>query len=127
MAATTTLSLALVLHDAARDPYQSTREATAGPDVVASAADPVPGGPADAAALEALTDAPGVVAHSGPFPVTSVVLEAHGETGTALLEGRDVAPAAVDQPQLTEGSWIGDGDGGVVVEAAFADAFGIGA
>ena len=37
MAATTTLTLGLVLHEAASDPYQSTREATNGPDVVASA------------------------------------------------------------------------------------------
>ena len=36
MAATTTLTLGLVLRDAASDPYQSTREATNGPDVVAS-------------------------------------------------------------------------------------------
>ena len=34
--------------------------------------------------------------------------------------GRDAAPAAVDQPELTQGSWVSDG--GVVVEAAFADA-----
>ena len=38
MAATTTLTLGLVLRDAASDPYQSTREATDGPDVVASVA-----------------------------------------------------------------------------------------
>ena len=37
MAATTTLTLGLVLHEAASDPYRSTREATNGPDVVASA------------------------------------------------------------------------------------------
>ncbi len=36
MAATTTLTLGLVLRGVASDPYQSTREATAGPDVVAS-------------------------------------------------------------------------------------------
>ena len=34
--------------------------------------------------------------------------------------GRDAAPASVDQPELTQGSWVSDG--GVVVEAAFADA-----
>ena len=36
MAGTTTLTLGLVLRDAASDPYQSTREATRGPDVVVS-------------------------------------------------------------------------------------------
>ena len=40
MAATTTLTLGLVLRDAASDPYQSTREATNGPDVVASVGQP---------------------------------------------------------------------------------------
>jgi len=33
--------------------------------------------------------------------------------------GRDAAPASVDQPELTQGSWVSDG--GVVVEAAFAN------
>ena len=36
MAATTVLTLGLVLHGVTDDPYRSTREATAGPDVVAS-------------------------------------------------------------------------------------------
>ena len=35
-AATTTLTLGLVLHGVTSKPYQTTREATAGPDVVAS-------------------------------------------------------------------------------------------
>ena len=39
-------------------------------------------------------------------------------------EGRDPAAAAVDQPELTEGSWVRDG--GAVVEAGFADALGVG-
>jgi putative ABC transport system permease protein len=39
-------------------------------------------------------------------------------------QGRDPAAATVDQPELTEGSWIRDG--GVVVEAGFADALGVG-
>jgi ABC-type lipoprotein release transport system permease subunit len=34
--------------------------------------------------------------------------------------GRDPAPASVDQPELIQGSWVSDG--GVVVEAAFANA-----
>ena len=34
--------------------------------------------------------------------------------------GRDAAPASVDQPELIQGSWVSDG--GVVVEAAFANA-----
>jgi putative ABC transport system permease protein len=41
------------------------------------------------------------------------------------LDGRDRAPATVDQPKLTQGSWVRDG--GAVVEAAFAHALGVNA
>jgi putative ABC transport system permease protein len=126
MGATTTLTLGLVLHGVTDKPYQSTRKATAGPDVVASAP-PVPrrygAKPANLAALEALAKAPGVVAHSGPYPVTWATLRAQGHKVLVRVDGRDRAPAPVDQPKLTQGSWVGDG--GVVVEAAFADALGI--
>jgi ABC-type lipoprotein release transport system permease subunit len=123
-AATTTLTLGLVLHDVASDPYRRTREATAGPDVVASLSpDPSGSQPGDLGELEALTDLPGVVDHSGPYPVTGAVLEAAGQLATAQVEGRDPSVAAVDQPQLTQGSWVEDG--GVVIEAALADALGV--
>jgi putative ABC transport system permease protein len=125
-AATATLTLGLVLHDVASDPYQRTREATAGPDVVASvSSDAVQNQPADRASLEALTDAPGVVDHSGPYPVTGAVLETQGQLATAQVEGRDPEEASVDQPELTQGSWVEDD--GVVIEAAFADALGLSA
>jgi ABC-type lipoprotein release transport system permease subunit len=121
-AATTTLTLGLVLRDVASDPYERTRDATAGPDVVASV---VPGPePADPAGLEALIDAPGVADHSGPYPVTGAVLEAQGQLATAQVEGRDRAAATVDQPALADGGWVEDG--GAVIEAAFADALGVG-
>ena len=112
MAATTTLTLGLVLRGMTDEPYASTREATAGPDVVASTTgDPFAGQPADLAGLEALTDASGVIDHSGPYPVIGVELEANGVTtrelrGEALggagawAEGRDPAEAAVDQPDV---------------------------
>jgi putative ABC transport system permease protein len=123
MAATTTLTLGLVLTGITRGAYASTREATAGPDVVASVA-PTPrrygGGSANLAALERLADAPGVVGHSGPYPVTWASLTAHGSSSPVRVDGRDRAPASVDQPELTKGSWVRDG--GVVIEAAFADA-----
>src|ERR671910_2643991 len=123
-AATTTLTLGLVLHDVASDPYQRTREATAGPDVVATVSpDSVQNQPADRASLEALTDAAGVVDHSGPYPVTGAVLEARRQRATAQVEGRDPEAAAVDQPKLTQGNWVDDG--GVVIEAAFDDALGV--
>jgi putative ABC transport system permease protein len=121
MGATTTLTLGLILHEVTEKPYESTREATAGPDVVAASG----GASAELAGLEALTAAPGVVGHSGPYPVAGAVLEANGHTVAAYAEGRDTAPAPIDQPKLTEGSWVSDG--GVVLEAAFADALGVGA
>jgi ABC-type lipoprotein release transport system permease subunit len=115
MAATTTLTLGLVLRDAARDPYRRTREATKGPDVVASV-----GRPAERSGLEELASAPGVIDHGGPYPVTPAELQASGRTSDVQAVGRDPAPASVDQPELIQGSWVSDG--GVVVEAAFADA-----
>ena len=136
IAATTTLTLGLVLHGVTDKPYESTREATAGPDVVASVSgDPFLGQPADLAALEALTDAPGVIDSSGPYPLVGVELEADGVTARDLrgedlggagvwAQGRDPAAAAVDQPELTQGGWVRDG--GVVVEAGFADALELG-
>src|SRR5215216_5836092 len=118
MAATTTLTLGLVLRDAASDPYQSTREATNGPDVVASVSQPV-----ERSGLEELASAPGVIDHSGPYPVTPAALQASGRTSDVQAVGRDAAPASVDQPELMQGSWVNDG--GVVVEAAFANALGV--
>jgi ABC-type lipoprotein release transport system permease subunit len=116
MAATTTLTLGLVLRGVIDDPYAATRTATAGPDIIAVA---LPGGaPADLAGLEALTSTLGVVAHSGPFPVAGATLGAGQRTASVQAEGRDAATASVDQPVVTEGSWVTDG--GVVVEAALA-------
>ena len=136
IAATTTLTLGLVLHGVTDEPFESTRDATAGPDVVASVSgDPFLGQPADVAALEALTDDPGVIDSSGPYPLIGVELEANGVTardfrgedlGAAGMwaQGRDPETAAVDQPELTQGGWVRDG--GVVVEAGFADALELG-
>ena len=122
-AATTTLALGLFLREAGSDPYQRTREATAGPDVIASTG-PKDGTPADVASLEALTDAPGVIGHSGPYPMIGAELEASGGTAGVWAQGRDPAEASIDQPKVTQGSWVRGG--GVVVEAGLADALGVG-
>lgn len=119
LASTTTLTLGLVLRDAASDPYQSTRAVTKGPDVVASV-----GQADDLAELGKLAIASGVTEHSGPYPVMAAKLEASGRTSDVQVEGRDAAIAAVDQPEVTQGSWVGDG--GVVLEAAFADSLDVG-
>ncbi|MDP9144026.1 MAG: FtsX-like permease family protein, partial [Actinomycetota bacterium] len=115
MAATTTLTLGLVLRDAASDPYQSTREATNGPDVVAGVSQPT-----EISGLLEMASAPGVIDHSGPYPVTPAELQASGRTSDVQAVGRATGPASVDQPELIQGSWVSDG--GVVVEAAFANA-----
>ncbi|MCP2167217.1 FtsX-like permease family protein [Goodfellowiella coeruleoviolacea] len=117
LAATTTLTLGLVLRDAASDPYESTRAATSGPDVVASV-----GRSTDLAALEKLASAAGVTEHSGPYPVIGGKLEVSGRTSDVQVEGRDATVAVVDQPEVTQGSWVSDG--GAVLEAAFANSLG---
>ncbi|MDI5941893.1 hypothetical protein QLR68_27950, partial [Micromonospora sp. DH15] len=72
-AATATLTLGLTLNDALAKPYERTRAATAGPDVVAT---PAASGPAALAALAPLATAPGVSAHSGPYPSADLMLTA---------------------------------------------------
>jgi hypothetical protein len=135
MAASTTLTLGLSLHGVTSQPYAQTRAATRGPDVVANVFPaelgngPSPGqngvSARQMAALTALGHAPGVTGHSGPYPVTWALLRVHGTTATAEVEGRDAAAASLDQPKLTQGTWVRPGE--VVIERSFADALGIGA
>jgi putative ABC transport system permease protein len=87
--------------------------------------------------LEALTDASGVVDHSGPYPAVGAELEADGVTGSRRTPkgeavggaagvwavGRDPEASSVDRPELTQGGWVRDG--GAVLEAGFADALGV--
>ena len=134
-AAMATLTLGLILYGVTRQPYEQTRAATAGPDVVAatagvqwiyssgSAGQSTEISASDFSRLAALPHAPGVTAHSGPYPVAWPVLRAHGITAEAMAEGRDEARAAVDQPKVIQGTWVRRG--GVVVERAFADALGV--
>jgi putative ABC transport system permease protein len=125
-AATAALTLGLVLQGTTAHPYQATRDATSGPDALATDFPAGSGTPASPAALKStapLARAPGVIGHSGPFPVALPVLTVDGHADAVLAEGRSSAPAAVDQPELTEGSWVRPG--AVVIERSFADAFGI--
>ena len=110
------LTLALALRGVAAHPYQVTRAATEGPDIVVSDLfDRVP-----LPELAAVAVTPGVTGHSGPFPIAAPTLRV-GETSVPVsAEGRDPAPASVDQPRLTEGTWVRPG--GAVVERSFADA-----
>ena len=134
-AATATLTLGLVLHGVTSQPYQQTRAATRGPDELAYLGSPLaaPGPRATGSALQklvraqagALARAPGVTGSSGPYPLAGALVRANGLVAGAEAEGRDVAPARVDQPALTAGSWVRPG--GVVLERAFAAGLGVGA
>ena len=138
-----TLTLGLSLQGTTNNPYARTRTVTNGPDVVASffpgnsnASGPATGvnpggsntpgtgaGEAAATSLLPLEHASGVVAHSGPYPVTWTLLQIGHTTGSAEVEGRNSGSSPVDHPRLMQGTWVRPG--GVVVEAAFASAFGI--
>jgi putative ABC transport system permease protein len=127
MAATTTLTLGLVLYGVTSRPYQQTRAATAGPDVVASYIDlpPMPHGDTPAAALAAmaaLAQAPGVTGSSGPFPIGWATLRVGRLTAGVIAEGREPTRSAVDQPEVLQGSWVSTA--GVVLERSFAEALG---
>jgi ABC-type lipoprotein release transport system permease subunit len=137
-----TLTLGLSLRGTTNNPYARTRAATNGPDVVATISPSGSGAPGpatttnpsdtsgtegsgqpDAAALMPLANAPGAVAHSGPFPVTWTLLRKGQTTGSAEVEGRSSTPSSVDQPKLLQGTWVQPG--GVVVEAGFASTLGL--
>jgi len=127
-AAATTLTVALALSGVTNKPYQQTRLATAGPDIIAVEG----GGPGPAqsvssaqlaAATASLTTAPGVIAHSGPYATAFSAIRFRGHTVDVVAEGRDQAPALVDQPKVTQGGWIRPG--AVVIERGFADALGV--
>jgi hypothetical protein len=113
-AATATLTMALALNGVTGHPYAATRAATKGPDVV--------GNLTSVSQAKSLIHAAGVTASSGPYPVAAATIRFDGRTAEAYAEGRDTAPAAVDQPYLTAGSWVRTG--GVVLERTFADALG---
>jgi putative ABC transport system permease protein len=122
--ATATLTLGLALNGVTSSPYLSTQAATNGADVTAFV---LPSGvngtqPADLAALAPLASAAGVTAASGPFPVAFATLRAHGHAVPVQAQGRGLAAAAVDQPLVTQGTWVRAG--GVVLERTFAQALG---
>ncbi|WP_326560105.1 FtsX-like permease family protein [Micromonospora sp. NBC_01796] len=119
-AATATLTLGLALKELVTGPYERTRVATAGPDLVVEPGFP---GPGALEALAPLTTLPGVTDHSGPHPLAFLALTARDTTVRVVVEGRDDAPAAVDRPAVTDGTWVRPG--GVVVERTFAEALGI--
>lgn len=118
-AATATLTLGLALRSESTDQsYAATRAATLGPDAVATNVSH-----SELPSYLAMTSAPGVRSHAGPYPVASVVLRVHGLAAGVEAEGRPQGRATIDRPKVTSGSWVRNG--GVVVERSFADALGI--
>lgn len=115
-AATSTLMLGLVLHDVTAHPYQTTRAITSGPDVVAMP-DNGASGSSDAQ-LAAVAHRSGVVSRVGPFPVSYPIMTTNGSKVLAVVEGRSASLSPIDQPYVTEGTWVRPG--GVVVERSFA-------
>ena len=85
-AVTATLTLAFALNSVNSaengvnaNPYQQTKAATKGPDVVAqSSPETNVTTPADIAALVALNHATGVAAHSGPYPMAMAEMRSTG-------------------------------------------------
>jgi putative ABC transport system permease protein len=121
---TTTLALALTLHYASQSPFARTQGATKGPDFVAENG-PGPGatGHPSPTQFAPFLHATGAAATAGPFPVAFTRLTARGINVPIDAEGRDPAPAAVDQPYLTAGHWVSSG--GAVVEQGLAEALGL--
>jgi putative ABC transport system permease protein len=70
----------------------------------------------------ALTNAPGVAGHAGPYPVASGVLQLGRLAVLVQAEGREQAAAAIDQPKVTAGGWVRPD--GIVLERTFAVALG---
>jgi putative ABC transport system permease protein len=124
-AATAVLSLGLVLRGVTSQPYQQTKAATRGPDVVAdlfSGPDAITQAQL-ASKVSALTHIAGVAGSTGPYLVAPAVLLANGHQAAVEAEGRDQAPAAIDQPVITAGTWVRPG--GVVLERTFAEGLGV--
>ena len=123
--AATTLAIGLVLHGQTAAPYALTRVRTAGPDIVA-AVFPAPNSAVTAAGrarLRTVAEQPEVASRSRPFPTTWAPIVAHGISGVAEVQGRDLSRSAVDRPEVVSGRWVGTD--GVVVERAFAHAMGL--
>ncbi|MFF0703312.1 FtsX-like permease family protein [Streptomyces tendae] len=117
-AATASLTLGMTTDDAVAAGYLKTREATAGPDIVAVTTDPDP-----AALARRIARAPGTDTVADPVPGFSTTVRARGRTESTAVEGRERTASAVDRPLVTSGTWVRDG--GAVVERGFAQALGV--
>lgn len=108
-----TLAVALSVRAAAEDPWERTFEASRGPDVVATSF----GGE-----IGALARADGVAAAAGPFAATLTSLRYGGRRYGVVLQARPQAPASIERPLVTAGTWLRPG--AVVLERSYARALG---
>lgn len=120
--AATSLVLGFSLHGRTADAYAHTRAVTRGPDVVVGVFSEPGTALSDAQhrTLTALMHDRQVLRSSGPFPQTWTTVAYGAARGGAEVQGRDLAPAQVDQPALTAGRWIEPG--AAVLEESFAHA-----
>ncbi|MEU1879019.1 FtsX-like permease family protein [Streptosporangium sp. NPDC020072] len=120
--ATATMALGLSLREVSDALYEQTREASAGPDVVALSGET---GPEVTSALTSLAEAPEVVAHHGPYRIVYADLTVRGSTSSpVVVHGFAETPGALDRPLVTSGRWVRPG--GTVLERGFATALGVG-
>jgi putative ABC transport system permease protein len=120
---TTTLTLGLALREVTDSPFARARAATRGPDLVAQIAPQSGTRARPATQFASLTNARDVTSTSGPYPFALAKLSAPGIDLLAQVEGRDLAPAKLDQPAVTQGTWIRPGQ--AVIESGFAAALGL--
>jgi ABC-type antimicrobial peptide transport system permease subunit len=120
---TATLTLGLALHHVSENPFARTRAATYGPDAVIEVGGGEGGAALSPAPFTSLIHAPGVTGVAGPYPVAFMRLQAAGHDLPVQVEGRDLAPAAIDRPLVTSGGWVSAG--GAVIEQGLADAVGL--
>lgn len=114
-AATSTLALGFALNGTSDNAWQTTRTATAGPDIMAQSYP----GPTALSDVTALAGRPEVAASSGPYPMAKPVLQWGRVHDPVFAEGRDRELPAVDRPDVTKGSWLSPG--GVVIEQGLAE------
>jgi putative ABC transport system permease protein len=126
--ATSTLGVGMWLYGSADAPWDRAWARTEGFHVQALAYrdrdDPRGDAALDEArdAMAALAADPEVVAVGGPWVHLYGLLEAGGGTEDLTAEVRPSGVAAVDQPLVTAGAWLDDGDPGVVLEHGLAEA-----
>ncbi len=120
---TTTLTLGLALHRVSKDPFARTRVATKGPDMVAEIGYAPGSNRPSPTQFAPLLHARGVAGTAGPYPIAFARLGASRINVPVQVEGRDLAPTAIDRPLVTAGHWVRSG--GAVIEQGLADALGL--